>query len=467
MAITADQGPMMVTTAGVGGTLLGSLRLTDGDIKGGAQDVFIGMTFANLGGRFQGLDSHSHSMLMKYTLGAGTGVVGVRGLVRLASGVKQKSVDEILKGGIQTIAGIGTAFVVSNLDARTLVVAHEASILALSSSCIAKQGAQDLVNGRYSRGLCKLLLSLGGIASAGYYVYSTCIHKDSLSADQIAFLEAHGAELEQIYENKIALGKWMKLGKGVSKTAFTHPDLPGMLIKIPNNDLGFRGKTGEDDLRMHYANFEKIRSIADSFDRIVLPQSHLYQTSKGLMIVEQRLDFAQLYTVSNGPEKQKAMDQFYAFRAAANLCDLDPEVNRNSGIVLSPAPLKIGIIDFDCRRSGLQWDWNFQNSRLQFLVPDNRNQNAALVLLAGAAIMAGVAAVSEKIAQIQPKKICQLGIGVGAATALFMSSQGDFAHPAAATMAGTGIAMAATAIIILITVEMYSWIEAGFMRLRG
>jgi hypothetical protein len=470
MTITTTHVESTVMTAvGIGGTILGALDLINGRILKGAKTLFLGMTATNLGGRFQGLDPNSHSTLMKCALGAGTVAVGVQGALRLASAVKQKSVAEIIKGAIQTTTGIaGTAFVYS-LDSRILVIAHQASVIALSSSFIAKLGFNDLVKGRYLPGLCKILLGMGGIASAGYYAYraySECIPKDTLSEDQIAFLEAHKAEIEELYQFKTPSGTWALLGKGASKKAFAHPDLPGMLIKIPNG--GYRTKNDEDDLRLDYTNLEQIRSIAAPFDRIALPESHLYTTPKRIMIVEQRFDLVDYKTVPDCSDKQEAMKQFHAFIAAAELCDIDPTGNHNAGIISQTTPLKIGIFDFDCKNQPVHpvhpvhpvqtWDWNFRNVRSEFFVPQNRNQVTALVLAAGTAVLGGVATVAKKISEINPRTVLQLGFGTGTVTAVFFTYQ-DHLHQPASTMALTGVAMAATAVVTIVAAKAYSLVK--------
>ncbi len=389
-----------------------------------------------------------------------------KGLCRLASGVKQKSAAEIIKGGIQTAMGIaGTAFVYS-LDSRIIVSVHQASAIALSSSFVAKLGYHDLVKGRYRPGVCKILLGIGGIASAGYYVYSTCIHQDTLSdiyqdtlsADQIAFLEAHKAEIEQMVQEKEPSGNWTELGTGASKKAFVHPDFPGMLIKMPVSEVGFRGTTGEDDLRIDYANLKQIRSIAAAFDRIVLPESHLYSTSKGLMIVEQRFHFADFFTVSDSPDKKEAMNQFYAFEKAADLCDLHPKYEHNAGIIFPTTPAKIGVIDFDCKHdkvfdvnlkrvwNRLKWDWNFINPSTHFFVSRNINQGSILILAGGTAVSCGVAAVAKKISGINPKTVLRLGFGFGVVAAGFMAFIGVNPQPAA-SLVGVGYGMAVTSVV--------------------
>jgi hypothetical protein len=449
--MTTQSAFLMAT--GIGETIGGALALANGGMRREAGTMILGMTMTNVGGRLQGLDSASHSELMQGALVLGTGAVGVQGSVRLARGVKQKNAQEIFKGSLQAAAGIvGSAFVYS-LDSRIIVVAHQASLLALSSAFVAKFGAQELLKGRVRPGLCKVICGLGGIALSGYYAYISCAHKETLSPlpeDQIAFLKEHRGEIDEIYTGKNLSGNWKELGRGTSKTAFVHPDFPGWLIKVPNRKWGYRGATGEDDMRINYENFSQVQCLSTSYDQIILPKSHLYQTGNGIMIVEQRLDLVPGNRIADSPAKAAALAQFDAFKKAADLCDVSPEWGENSGFVRDSAPPRIGVIDFDCKSSQLNEILNrdFRNPRPQFFVPDNRNQITALMLATGIAITKAAAWAAKKIKTIEPDTILKLAVASGAAGALYAANL-DGVHQPAAEMGISGIAMGVTAVLAL------------------
>lgn len=185
----------------------------------------------------------------------------------------------------------------------------------------------------------------------------------TLSVDQLAFLETQDLEIAKMYELKTASGNWRNVGQGVSKIAFENQDLPGMIIKMPKYRYGSRSLWGEYDLKLHHANIEKIRCTATRFNRIVLPESHLYSTPKGLIVVEQKIDFESYSNVSDGPDKQAAMDQFFAFRKAECLCDLNPKLKHNAGFISQTIPPKIGIIDLDCVNYKILDRMGFNNPR--------------------------------------------------------------------------------------------------------
>ncbi len=209
---------------------------------------------------------------------------------------------------------------------------------------------QGLVKGQSSLSPYKRVLLLIGTARAVYYFYQSWAKgKTTLIEDaQLAFLKVHEAELEEMYETKMPVGKWEHLGTGVSKIAFTHEDFPEILIKIPKGNVGFRGFSGEDDLKIHYANLVELKKLATSFDRIALPKSTLYKTSKGSILVEQKFRMSEYVTVPNDADKQDAISQFNKFILKSNLCDIWLYNNHNGGILADKTPITIGIIDFDC-----------------------------------------------------------------------------------------------------------------------
>lgn len=173
-----------------------------------------------------------------------------------------------------------------------------------------------------------------------------------LSGDKLNFFYKNRFEIMDIYKSKNPWGKWKKLGSGMAKIVLEHPDLPGMVIKIPK-EKGFikhTRKTCDDFLRAHHINLERARTISAQFDRIYLPESHLFQMgTAGLMIVEEKISFAGQWPIPDSSDKVEAMNQFEAFQRATGLCDT--RWNENLDMIDQMSPLTVGIIDFDC-----QWD---------------------------------------------------------------------------------------------------------------
>ncbi|HSX10985.1 MAG TPA: hypothetical protein VLF94_04645 [Chlamydiales bacterium] len=449
-------------------TIKGSLDVSNGHLRKGAKEILTGAVVIDMGSRSLGLDPARHTGLMRGHLCAGMGAVCVQGALRLRAGVKQRKVAEVIRGGLEVATGMAGAVFVYGLDARIIKAAHEAALLGLSSCLILKFGFKDLATGAYRPGIYKILVGASGIACAGYHLYSTC--KDAatriepLSEEHLAFLSAHKEEIEEMYENKRSRGSWERLGWGISKTAYTHPELPGMLIKIPNGKRGFRAESGEDDLKIHYANLQEIRGIARPFDRIVLPSSHLFPTDRGLILVEQKFDFRDSLSIDD-----EAMSQFTEFRRAADLCDIVPEEGHNAGLLDNTTPDKIGIIDFDCRgltgggfnpvgrALDFRWDWDFRNPGSRFFHPGNRNQVFALVVAAGGSALAGVSKAARKVAKIEPRSMLKIGLGAGVAASAFCASRADMIQPAF-TMFGTGVAMIAASVVTPAVTRAWDWV---------
>ena len=199
-----------------------------------------------------------------------------------------------------------------------------------------------------------LMTAIAAISMIGMYSFGPCRDRkmQTVSANQmITFLEAHKAEIEEMYEHKKPLGDWRKLGDGNSKIIIIHPELPNMLVKIPKNI-----EKVKNYFKTHDEIIQKMRNITARFDRIVLPESYVYQTSKGPIIIEKKLDLDKYNQVPDGPDKQEAMKQFHTFAYEACLCDVEPSIDHNAGFIPAIFPLKIGIFDFDCRYKRFTYD---------------------------------------------------------------------------------------------------------------
>lgn len=349
--MTSSDYISLIPGIGVAKTLQGFFSLGQGRIQQGVQRVFLGMSVTNLGGRALGLSPTSHANLMKYILGVGAATaVGARAAECVWDGIQQKSPVKIIKGILQTtVMGTVGCLYINSLDAKIIVVAHQAALVVLSSSYIGKLGVQDLANGHYTSGAFKLLTAIGGIAAAGFYFYHAGINPSTLAPEELAFVESHKSELEYMYDHKEAVGNWELFGKGASKTVFTHPDLPEMLVKIPNSQKGFWGITGDDDLRRHYNALEEIKPITEKFNLIVLPQSHLIEMNQGVLLVEQKLHTVNYDSIPQNAEWLAAVNQFTEFVDAAGICDAHLRDDHNAGFIADATNgLRIGVFDADC-----------------------------------------------------------------------------------------------------------------------
>jgi hypothetical protein len=198
---------------------------------------------------------------------------------------------------------------------------------------------------------------IGIAASAGYYLFNifmgekTVHQSPPLSADRVAFLKAKNQEIEDLYDGSQNLegAEWKMVGEGSSKRVYEHPSLPGMVIKVPLSQTlpGIQAPTCEGDLKLHFQNLEAIRPIAALFPRIVLPESYLYETSRGIILVEQKFNLLNCDDILDSPDSREARRQFVRFIKAADLYDVSLFSSQNVGIINQPGPMQFGIFDFD------------------------------------------------------------------------------------------------------------------------
>lgn len=329
--------------SGIGGTAIGAFQFTKGHIKSSMQSIFLGLSATNIGGRLHGLDSREQGEIMKCALTVATGTVGTLGAIQLKRGIKQRNISEIIKGTTTTVTGIAGTVLAYSLDSRTIIVAHQACVLGLTSSFIGALGFKDLVKGHYHSGLCKMALGIAGIATTVFYVYNSFPTTALENSEQNLFpcIDSHKAEIEEMYKTHEEVGRWKKLGNGISKTVFIHEECPGWVIKISNSN--------PKNLRIHHKNLEDIRGIASKFDRISLPESHLYPIENSMVLVEEMFN---LEPYNENADQQETIKQFNDFVKAAGLCDMriNTRYVHNAGILTGSSPPRMGIIDFDCRR---------------------------------------------------------------------------------------------------------------------
>jgi len=335
---------------GVGRTTLDVLQSTTESIQDSIVSVFLAMTSANVGGWLCRLGPREHRESMRYALVTGTAIMGLAGAIHLRKGITQKSISKILEGSVTLLAGAVGSVLAFSLDSRIIVIAHQASILGVTSSLIGILGFKDLKKGHYYTGMCKVALGIAGVAGAVFYVHHSTFQLDStlqlaLPENERDFLALHEGEIEEMYGTQTLVGRWKNLGSGEFKRAIIHKDFPGMLVKIPNPSSPF----SEEKIRLHQDILKAIRPIAANFDRIVLPRSYSYHTAKGLVLVEQRFD---LDYFSKDCDREETVRQLRDFLWHSRLCDAAPQWLENGGIIRDSCPPLIAFIDFDCRRSG-------------------------------------------------------------------------------------------------------------------
>ena len=490
----------IITAAGAGETANGFLDISSGNFARGSKEVLLGMTAVNLSVRAQLLDERNHADLMQYVLAAGTAAVTAEGAVYLIKGIKQRNVEDILKGSLKTgVGATATAYILS-LDSRIIVVAHQATILALTSAQIAKFGISDLLKGRYCMGAAKLILGVGGVIGAASYAITayleaqispaieigdnliegevesekdkldTYLRESKLSDKQTKFLEAHKSEIEAMYANPHKIkGDWIELGDGKSKRALEHPEMPGMVVKIPRFTFGNRRETGEEDLILNYENYKKARWMSEAYERIVIPESHLFQTSKGIITVEQKVNVVDYDSVEPSEEKDTTYFQCEQFVYKSGLCDIYIQSNTNAGFVPNTFPPKAAIFDFDCmyKRDFTRFDYKPVINHIHES-PQTTGWIRATILGVGAAMQGAASTVIKKASKVNANTALHIGLGVAlVADAMMFAEVDGFVDAPNLRISGISMAIAATASIAASVIptavsKVASWVRSWF-----
>lgn len=169
------------------------------------------------------------------------------------------------------------------------------------------------------------------------------------------FLADYQDEIEQLQDG-MKVGQWKELGSGKSKTTFAHPELTRYVIKIEKQSA-IHWKYNDNNLRAHHRNLVNAKKIVEEGDykHIVIPESYLIKTRRGLMIVERRLDLVKGHTIPETPLKVAAINELFKFILENGVCDLDLKANHNAEFLKnSEEDPKIGIYDLDCEMSILE-----------------------------------------------------------------------------------------------------------------
>ncbi len=357
-------------------------------------------------------DPTAISSVFKQALLHETGMTGAIGAINCLTGIQQRNIVQITKGALLALIGAASSASIYIIDPKMTMAVYQLAICTLVGLLIINSEFNINTNtGGFNGGRLSffkiirafILMHLAALHFSNYFnndssnnhssdkrlystifrsnellhsnicrpdelLYSTTPQADSLSHDQVAFLETHKTEIETMYgTGQITSGKWEKLGNGISKIAVQHPELPGMIIKIPIRETGFRTTTTDGDLLLHYENLKQAQQIATSFNRIAIPNSYLFQTSKGKILVEQKLEFLNSYAWKTDPHISKTIGQYCAFIKESQLCDVGLYRHHNARLVAHSTTPKVAIFDFDCKAANQNFD--MKDCINQFFVP--------------------------------------------------------------------------------------------------
>ncbi len=325
-----------------------------GNFLGGINRVFFGLAAADLGARLMSISETFHQKIMHTTLLASAAFVAVKGGVNVVRSSAEKNIDLRLLGIAQMAGGIAANYFLQGVKAKIVAVLHEAILISLIGGFISSLNLKEFGE----RG--KILSCVGGVIGAGYHIYQGLVEQVFRINPKInaflndhkinAFLNDHIEEIEKMFRDKSETEDWSVLGSGVSKIAFTHPDLPGFLIKIPRYSKSFWGYA-ESDVE---ANFEKLKEAqslvqANNYRHIVIPQSELFKTKEGFVALEEKFEIVSYDLVADDLEKANAKMELKDFLVNGKYCDIYIEENHNCGFLKNKKTPQIGVFDLDCK----------------------------------------------------------------------------------------------------------------------
>lgn len=378
-SVVSNSNSLLLAVAGATETADGITEIGRGNFQKGIEKTIIGLTGANLGMRLLGIQDKTLPEVMKYSIFAGAIASLVEGVRELSEAIADGNRFSMAFGGAKSIVGIASLSLIKRLDSRIVLVVHQASLLVLAGGFVSKIGIRDLVQGQYKRGIFELLLGAGSIVSACIYGFNEIMHphfvefESRISNNELRmgeldenipshvsnFLEAHKNETQRICQFKRPVERWSYLGTGISKKTFTHPELPGFLIKVPIDENSVWGHE-ENDVHVNWKFAKIAQTVIDHHDlnRLVIPKSYIIKVQENRMFaVEQKFDFISFEKVADGPLRTEALNQLEKLIAVNRMCDISVKTDHNAGFLIgSEDQPKIGIYDFDCRRPSDQID---------------------------------------------------------------------------------------------------------------
>ncbi len=279
-------------------------------------------------------------------------VVAVKGIGNVVQGIRKGSLGQALDGAAQVAFGVAFTAAIASLNYRVIDRVRIISSCGGISGILAWSGIKDLEIGDKRKGAGKMLLGLAGLAVTVYMVYTAYQDltsrpysppQETLSEQQCkSFVESHKDELNQIYETRFGTGDWKKLGTGGAKIAFTHPESPQTIIKIPTGWC-----RSADNMQVQFNNIQYAKNIVSEnrYQYIAIPDAHLVEMDKGHVLCETKFEFDH-----NPP--------FYCWLVARNeltdflhkgrFCDINLLGSHNAKFLKGSC--KIGVFDFDCRK---------------------------------------------------------------------------------------------------------------------
>jgi hypothetical protein len=332
---------------GVKETVLGALDVSEGKIGSGIKKLLFGTVTTNLAAQCAGVSHFCRRHLVKWSVLGGFLAVAIKGAFRCKRGYEERDTEALVKGAAQAALGIaGTACVAIVNPGRLMTRAQDSSFLVLTGAAMAYLGVRDFYAGRYFKGGSEILLGVSAAACCIYYAFYDLLINEAFAVtpqEMQSFLKAHADEIREMCWAKEPVGKWGKLGEGISKMAVFHPEFNGFLVKFAVTPV-----SGELDTRMHFHNAQAARQLVETgnFSRLVIPGSELIELPEGPIVIEQRFDLVPYGSIPDGREKRAACRQLERFLEKSGIWDVRVSLDHNAGFLKGPGH-RIGVFDFD------------------------------------------------------------------------------------------------------------------------
>ena len=223
--------------------------------------------------------------------------------------------------------------------------------VGLASGCLMYLGMKDIRAGKYLQGMLKTSVGMGGILSLSYLAYHTLYQTTPIEPPESdkrieSFLEKE--------RNSTNATHWQWIGNGDCKSLYTHPELPGYILKTQNSNQSYweklQGVERGHVILNEFKNMQIAAKIVQehNLNLLVIPKSRLEKTSMGDTLIQERLNIIEASDV-RVPSLQ-AQVQLNILTAEGHFCDV--WIGHNAKYLDNrPGRAKLGIYDLDCRHS--------------------------------------------------------------------------------------------------------------------
>lgn len=326
--------------------------------------VLAGVTASKLGVMWAGEDSEIplSDSLVKHLFSLGAAVAASSAISNLGTSIQRLNVGQALKEIAQFTIGTAGAAYLTTLKTESVVNLYYIGAVSTVGYYASKSAYEDYKKGNYKNCLLKSVASAASAVAALYVMYSQFSPyilpqppKEMLPIAAQEFLSDHQEEIDFMLTEKRAVGNWSFVGKGVTKKAFSHPDLPNYLLKIAKKPYR------EYKIPLHHKNLQDARSLIEKLDYkgLAVPQCTLLESPHGPYLIEERFQLTPYLDLADEYRDTKQNDQLNsliacqhdlnAFSKKTSLCDIDLFSNHNVGVLKRTGGRnQIGLFDLDC-----------------------------------------------------------------------------------------------------------------------